>query len=181
MSLKKVRISGGVFSSYAPGSFKRLPHRDLCKETNGSPEFPRQPCECMPWSLTPVVTCILAIAYPGLLPSSFLRPSAFTSNIPEVIIRPRLPISGLNTEPASLIHLASDSRYRAYPQTSLLTCRLGFGQVGLVSIADTHPLVRINQFLSRMGFPRLWIYLGTTGNTFRYRKRQKRLPSNWQY
>jgi hypothetical protein len=75
-----------------------------------------------------------------------------------------IDFSGLNTEPASLIHLASDSRYRAYPQTSLLTCRLGFGQAGLVSIADTHPLVRINQFLSRMGFPRLWIYLGTTGN-----------------
>jgi hypothetical protein len=76
-----------------------------------------------------------------------------------------IDFSGLNTEPASLIHLASDSRYRAYPQTSLLTCRLGFGQVGLVSIADTHSLVRINQFLSRMGFPRLWIYLGTTGIT----------------
>ena len=59
--------------------------------------------------------------------------------------------------------LASDSRYRAYPQTSLLTCRLGFDQVGLAPIADTHPLVRNNQFLSRMGFPRLWIYLGTTG------------------
>ena len=28
----------------------------------------------------------------------------------------------------------------------------------------THPLVRNNQFLSRTEFPRLWIYLGTTGN-----------------
>ncbi|MEN8251935.1 MAG: hypothetical protein ABFS32_23645, partial [Bacteroidota bacterium] len=35
-----------------------------------------------------------------------------------------------------------------------------------VTIAATHPLVRYNQFLSRMGFPRLWIYLGTTGITF---------------
>ena len=143
----------------------RFPHRDLYKETNGSPEFPRQPCECMPWSLTPVVTSTLAIACPGLLPSGFLRPSAFTSNTLEAIIRPRLVFSGLNTEPASLIHLASDSRYRAYPQTSLLTCRLGFGQVGLAAIAATHPLVRNNQFLSRMGFPRLWIYLGTTGTS----------------
>ena len=58
-------------------------------------------------------------------------------------------ISGLNTEPPSLIRLASDSRYRVYPQTSLLTCRLGVGQVGLVTIAATHPLVRYNQFLSR--------------------------------
>ena len=141
----------------------RFPHRDLYKETNGSPEFPRQPCECMHWSLTPVVTSKLAITYPGLLPSGFLRPSAFTSNVMEAIIGPRLSFSGLNTEPTSLIHLASDSRYRAYPQTSLLTCRLGFDQVGLVAIAATHPLARNNQFLSRMGFPRLWIYLGTTG------------------
>ena len=74
-----------------------------------------------------------------------------------------IDFSGLNTEPASLIHLASDSRYRAYPQTSLLTRRLGFSQVGLAAIAATHPLVRNNQFLSRMGLPRLWIYLGTTG------------------
>jgi len=74
-----------------------------------------------------------------------------------------LSISGLNTEPASLIHLASDSRYRVYPQTSLLTCRLGFGQVGLATVAATHPLAGNNQFLSRTGLPRLWIYLGTTG------------------
>jgi hypothetical protein len=76
-----------------------------------------------------------------------------------------IDLSGLNTEPASLIHLASDSRYRAYPQISLLTRRLGFSQMGLAAIAATHPLVRNNQFLSRMGLPRLWIYLGTTGNT----------------
>jgi hypothetical protein len=66
-----------------------------------------------------------------------------------------------------LIRLASDSRYRAYPQTSLLTCRLGFGQVGLAAVAATHPLAGNNQFLSRLGLPRLWIYLGTTGRTFR--------------
>ena len=77
---KKARISGGVIASYAPGSWIRFPHRDLYKETNGSPEFPRQPCECMPWSQTPVVTSTLAIACPGLLPSGFLRPSAFTSH-----------------------------------------------------------------------------------------------------
>ena len=104
---KKARISGWVFSSYAPGSWKRFPHRELYKETNGSPEFPRQPYECMPWSLTPVVTSTLAIACPGLLPSSFLRPSAFTSNIPEAIIRPRLPICrgrdiGSPTPPAQI-------------------------------------------------------------------------------
>jgi hypothetical protein len=100
--------------------------------------------------MTPVVTWTLAIAHPDLLPSSFLRLSAFTSKAPEAILKPRVKdLSGLYTEPAFLIHLASDSRYRVYPQTSLLTCRLGFGQVGLVTIAATHPLVRYNQFLSR--------------------------------
>ena len=49
-------------------------------------------------------------------------------------------------EPAFLIHLVSDSRYRIYLRTSLLTCRLGFGQVGLVPFAGTHPLDSNNQF-----------------------------------
>ena len=40
-------------------------------------------------------------------------------------------ISGLNTEPAPLIHPASDSRYRAYPRISLLTCWLSSSQVRL--------------------------------------------------
>ena len=104
----------------------------------------------MPWSLTPVVNSTLAIACQALLPSSFLRLSAFTSEMAGSYHRTTTKgVSGLNTEPASLIRLASDSRYRAYPQTSLLTCRLGFDQVGLVTIAATHPLVRYNQFLSR--------------------------------
>ena len=40
---------------------------------------------------------------------------------------------------------------------------LGFGQVGLAAFAAKHPLAGNNHFLSRTGFPRLWIYLGTTG------------------
>jgi hypothetical protein len=40
-------------------------------------------------------------------------------------------ISGLNTQPASSIHPASHSHCRACTWTSLLTCRLHFGQVGL--------------------------------------------------
>ena len=116
----------------------------------------------MPWSQTPVVTSTLAIACQALLPSSFLRLSAFTSDTAGSYHQTTtVDVSGLNTEPAFLIRLASDSRYRAYPQTSLLTCRLGFGQVGLAAIAATHPLVGNNQFLSRWGLPRLWIYLGT--------------------
>ena len=123
----------------------------------------------MPWSLTPVVNSTLAVACQALLPSSFLRLSAFTSEMAGSYHQTTTKgVSGLNTEPASLIRLASDSRYRAYPQTSLLTCRLGFGQVGLAAVAATHPLAGNNQFLSRTGLPRLWIYLGTTGIIFVY-------------
>ena len=43
----------------------------------------------------------------------------------------RAGFSELNTEPAPLIHPASDSRYRAYPWTSLLTWWLTLSQVGL--------------------------------------------------
>ena len=47
------------------------------KEPGGSPKFPSSPCEDMPRSQTPVVSCALAIARPGLLPSSACKPSAY--------------------------------------------------------------------------------------------------------
>ena len=55
--------------------------------------------------------------------------------------------SGLNTEPVSLIRLASDSRYRAYPQTSLLTCWLNFSQVGLEALRLLTHWVTITNFI----------------------------------
>ena len=53
------------------------PLRVVRKETDGSPKFPSSPCEDMPRSQTPVVSCALAIAHPGLLPSSACKPSAY--------------------------------------------------------------------------------------------------------
>ena len=54
-----------------------VPHSGIVvKETDGSPTFPSSPCEDMPRSQTPVVSCALAIAHPGLLPSSHWKPSA---------------------------------------------------------------------------------------------------------
>ena len=54
-----------------------VPHSGLCvKETVGSPKFPSFPSEDMPRSQTPMVSCALAIARPGLLPSSACKPSA---------------------------------------------------------------------------------------------------------
>ena len=54
-------------------------------------------------------------------------------------------VSGLNADPASLIRLASDSRYRVYPQASLPPCWLGFRRVGL-ELLCSHPLGNNNQF-----------------------------------
>jgi hypothetical protein len=49
----------------------------VVKETGGSPTFPSSPSGPMPRSQTPVVSCALAIARPGLLPSGACKPSAF--------------------------------------------------------------------------------------------------------
>src|SRR5262245_36201721 len=55
----------------------RSPHSGiLITETDGSPKFPSSPCEDMPRSQTPVVSCALAITHPGLLPSRHWTPSA---------------------------------------------------------------------------------------------------------
>jgi hypothetical protein len=87
----------------------------------------------MPWSKTPVVTGALAISHSSLLPSGLPKAIGFTFYKTKAILKTTIiHFSELNTEPVSLIHLASDSRYRVYPQISLLTCWLGFGQVGLV-------------------------------------------------
>lgn len=56
-------------------------------------------------------------------------------------------VSELNADPASLINLASDSRYRVCPQVSLLPRRCSFEQVGL-GLDCPHPLGNINQFRS---------------------------------
>ena len=52
------------------------PFRVWDKETGGSPTFPSSPCEDMPRSQTPVVSCALALSHSGLLPSSACKPSA---------------------------------------------------------------------------------------------------------
>ena len=55
--------------------------------------------------------------------------------------------------PAFLIHLASDSRYRVGPQISLLPCWISFKQVGLASLSVTHPLGNTYQFHPCEGNP----------------------------
>jgi len=115
----------------------RIPY----KETVGSPKFPSYPHGYMPWSQTPVVSRILAIAHPGLLLSDTLNRVSFHLNLPRfILMTTTIHISGLNTEPASLLPPASDSRCRVCLRIQLLTCRLNFSQVGLsqYSIGITH-------------------------------------------
>jgi len=75
----------------------------------------------------------------------------------------RAGISGLNTEPASLLPPASDSRYRFCLRIQLLTCWLNFSQVGLsrTRFRITH-WVTITHFMGFLPIPRSRIYLGTS-------------------
>ena len=73
------------------------PIRECSKETGGSPKFPSYPYGCMPRSQTPVVSCALALAHPGLLPSGHWKPSAFPSvPLKDILVSTTLLISGLN-------------------------------------------------------------------------------------
>jgi hypothetical protein len=103
------------------------------QETFGSLKFPDYPFGHMPRSSTPVVSLMLALTHPGLLPSVSMRTSAFPPYTLTVILAklclagPRLyKFRGSITQPTSLLPLASDFRYRTYPQGSLLTCWLDF-------------------------------------------------------
>jgi hypothetical protein len=78
-----------------------------------------------------------------------------SSSFPVDLLTTTLHISGLNTEPAFLIHLASNSRYRVCSQASLLTCWLGFSQVGLVSFPILTHWVAIINFFSFDEIPKI--------------------------
>jgi hypothetical protein len=63
----------GVFTATVGTPTPEVSPRRPC----GSPKFPSHPFESMPRSQTPVVSCTLALAHPGLLPSGHCTPSAF--------------------------------------------------------------------------------------------------------
>ena len=109
------------------------PCRACDKETEGSPTFPSYPSGCMPRSQTPVVSCPLALAHAGLLPSGACTPSAFLSVPPgEIAFCPRLyTFRGSITRPASSLTPASYAHCWAGTWSALLTCWRGVSQVGL--------------------------------------------------
>jgi hypothetical protein len=63
----------------APGHARACGHPvpqagSMVKETGGSPTLPRSPSAAMPRSQTPVVSCALVIAHPGLRPARAWKP-----------------------------------------------------------------------------------------------------------
>ena len=129
-------LRGGIFhlnagiSPYAAGSPYTV---FLPKEAFGPPKSPSYPHECMPWSQTPVVSQAHRHSAPRT--AAFRRMQSFGFPPPLhrkiILLTTTKSISGLNTQPASLIHPASYSHYWVCTWTSLLTCRLHFDQVGL--------------------------------------------------
>jgi len=105
----------------------------LPKEAFGPPKSPSYPHECMPWSKTPVVSQAHRHSAPRT--AAFRRMQSVGFPLPLhreiILLTTTKSISGLNTQPASLIHPASYSHYWVCTWTSLLTCWLDFCQVGL--------------------------------------------------
>jgi hypothetical protein len=111
----------------------RSPIRKCDKETSGAPKCPSSPSADMPRSQTPGVSSILALAYSGLLPAGHWKPSAFPSVPPGGLsCGPRRDaLRGAITRPAASFHPAPYAPCWGCTWMSLLTCWLGFDQVGL--------------------------------------------------
>jgi hypothetical protein len=127
----------------------------LPKEAFGPPKSPSYPHECMPWSKTPVVSQAHRHSAPRT--AAFRRMQSVGFPLPLhreiILLTTTKSISGLNTQPASLIHPASYSHYWVCTWTSLLTRRLHFDQVGLeLQPALTH-WVTISNFIPPFGNP----------------------------
>jgi hypothetical protein len=153
------------------------PIRELCTETGGSPKFPSSPCEDMPRSQTPVVSCARAIPHPGLLPSGACKPSAFAAIPLRLSCCPRLYIfRGSITRPASSLAPASYAHCWAGTWRSLLTCWLGVRQVGLEP-EGSHPLGNNNQFHRISPTPKVsglpWREQGIVRQSYRGGKRER--------
>ncbi len=130
----------------------------LTKEAFGPPKSPSYPHECMPWSQTPVVSQAHRHSAPRT--AAFRRMQSVGFPLPlhreTILLTTTKSISGLNTQPASLIHPASYSHYWVCTWTSLSRQRrdwLHFDQVGLeLQPALTH-WVTISNFIPPFGNP----------------------------
>ena len=144
------------------------PFRVSNKERGGSPKFPSYPCACMPRSETPVVSCVLALPHPGLLPSGPWKPSTFPSvpSLRVILSSTTNPFRGSMTRPASLLHPASYAHCWVCTWMGLLTCWLGFGQVRLAPSPVLTHWVTTTNFMGLLPIPRSRAYLGATSAGF---------------
>jgi hypothetical protein len=127
----------------------------LHKETAGSPKFSGYPYDCMPWPQTPVVSRVHRLSVPCTAAFCLCQERRLSFRFPESYPSTTTSkISGLDTQPATSIRPAQDSRYRVCPRTSLLTCWLGFSQVGLSYVLPRdHPLSNIIEFHGLVPIP----------------------------
>ena len=73
------------------------PFRECCSETGGSPKFPSYPCEDMPRSQTPVVSCALASIAHRLVAFRRMHTVGFgLAAAAALLLTTTLPIAGLH-------------------------------------------------------------------------------------
>ena len=117
------------------------------KETGGSPEFPDYPFEHMPRSQTPVVSCTLALARTGLLPSGHWTQSALGSVARTYPLSTTIHFSGLNDAACAL----TSPLLRTPPLSDRALVRLStrwltFGRVGLIGFHRRTHWVTLTSF-----------------------------------
>jgi hypothetical protein len=108
----------------------------------------------MPRSQTPVGSCALAIARPGLLPSGACQPSAFPSHLRDILLSTTIHISGLHHAACVLATPGFVRPLTGRHAGALLTGWLGFGQVGLEP-PGSHPLGNNNLFHGVISNPKV--------------------------
>ena len=104
------------------------------KETGGSPEFPDYPSKHMPRSQTPVVSCPLALARTGLLPSDVCISSALGPVARPCPLSTIIHVSEFDYAACDLASpLLRTAPFGTRSSVRLPTGWLAFGRVGLES------------------------------------------------
>ena len=115
------------------------------KETGGSPEFPDYPSKHMPRSQTPVVSCPLALARTGLLPSDVCISSALGPVARPCPLSTIIHVSEFDYAACDLASpLLRTAPFGTRSSVRLPTGWLAFGRVGLEY--SSHPLGNVDMF-----------------------------------
>jgi len=149
--------------------------RLIHKETDGSPKFPDYPCRYMTWSQTPVVSCALVATWRtqfiiGNIHAILAHRTAAFHQIKSVGFLRQLAdypndhnytFFGAQYKPASLIPTASHQPLLISTCSSLLSCWLRFGQMGLFYFTCenriTHWAILSNFIPPVAEIPTIWI------------------------